>query len=316
MGGVGVIVVTGGCGFIGSHLVRRLAADGRPVRVLDNLSNGDPTRLPPGVEFRAGDVADPQFVRPGIAGASAVFHLAAVASVVQSNQRWLASHRTNSGGSVAVMEAIRDEAPAACFVYASSAAVYGNLALAAGERIAESAPTRPLAPYGIDKLATELHATTAGPLFGLRSFGLRLFNVFGPGQDPDSPYSGVISRFVAQAGSGGPITVHGDGEQTRDFVHVDDVVQSLLLAEGAASAAAPIANVCTGVPTSINDLAAIVAGQFQPAPGTVRSQARPGDIRRSVGDPSLAARLLGWQAHVSLTDGLTGLLASGRTRTR
>jgi UDP-glucose 4-epimerase len=261
------------------------------------------------VEFRQGDVADPRFIRPGVTGATVVFHLAAIASVVQSNERWLASHATNSGGSVAVMEAVRDEAPGAGFVYASSAAVYGDVALAPGERISETAPTRPLAPYGIDKLASEMHAGVAGPLFGLRSFGLRFFNVFGPGQAADSPYSGVISRFVAQARSGGPITVFGDGEQTRDFVHVDDVVEALLRAEIAADATGPVANIATGLPTSVNELAATIARQFQPTPAIVRQEARQGDIRRSVGDPSLAARLLGWEARTSLADGLTALVS-------
>jgi UDP-glucose 4-epimerase len=311
LAGSGFVVVTGGCGFIGSHLVRRLAADGRTVRVLDDLSNGDPARLPAGVELRRGDVADPEFLRPAVAGAEAVFHLAAVASVAQSNLRWLASHATNGGGSVAVMEAIRDLAPAAACVYASSAAVYGNVELAEGQRIAETTPARPLAPYGVDKLATEMHAAAAGPLFGLRSFGLRFFNVFGPGQDPDSPYSGVISRFVSRAGQGGPITVFGDGEQTRDFVHIDDVVRSMLLAEAAAGTAAPVVNICTGSPTSINDLASLVARQFTPAPPIEHADARPGDIRRSAGDPSLAARLLGWQPSVSLADGLAELVSPG-----
>jgi UDP-glucose 4-epimerase len=310
------VVVTGGAGFIGSHLVNRLAASGRHVRVLDDLSNGDPLRLPPSVELVRGSVSDTEFVRASIGGATTVFHLAAVASVAQSNRKWLASHSTNSGGSVAVMEAIRDLAPEAALIYASSAAVYGDVALAPGEKIAEDLRTRPLGPYGIDKLAMEMHAAAGGRLFGLRSFGLRFFNVFGPGQDPDSPYSGVISRFAAQAGAGGPITVFGDGEQTRDFIHVDDVVDSLLLAEAATSAAAPVVNICTGVPTSINELAAIIAGQFRPAPGIVRSEARIGDIRRSVGDPSLAARLLGWEARVPLFEGLPTLLADQAARTR
>jgi UDP-glucose 4-epimerase len=310
MGTESMVVVTGGCGFIGRHLVARLVAGARPVRVLDDLSNSDALRLPQGVEFRRGDVADPDFIRAGVADAAVVFHLAAVASVGQSNERWLASHITNSGGSVAVMEAIRDVAPGAAFVYASSAAVYGDTALASGESISEATPTRPLGPYAVDKLTTELHATVGGSLFGLRSFGLRFFNVFGPGQTPDSPYSGVITRFVAQARSGGPITIFGDGEQTRDFVHVTDVVESLLAAERAAAATAPVCNICAGRPTTINELAGAIAARFDPAPAIVRREARLGDIRRSLGDPSTAARLLGWQARVTLYEGLVELIAS------
>ena len=308
--GASIAVVTGGCGFIGSHLVGYLAAAGRQVRVLDDLSNGDRSRLPSGVEFRLGDVSDPEFVRAGLAGAAVVFHLAAVASVAESNTRWRASHATNSGGSVAVMEALRDAAPNAGFVYASSAAVYGNIPLAPGERIGETAATRPLGPYGVDKLNVEMHASVAGPLFGLRSFGLRFFNVFGPGQAPDSPYSGVISRFVAQASAGGPITIFGDGEQTRDFVHVDDVVAALLLAEKSASDTAPVVNICTGRPASVMDLATGIAARFAPAPAIVHMDARLGDIKRSLGDPSMAARLLGWEPHVTLDAGLAALVAS------
>jgi len=286
------------------------------VRVLDDLSNGHASRLPPGVDFRLGDVADGTFVRSAMGDAATVFHLAAIASVQQTNERWLGGHLTNSAGSVAVMEAVRDLAPSACLVYASSAAVYGNVELAPGERIAEMAPTRPLVPYGIDKLASEMHAGAAGSLFGLRTFSLRFFNVYGPDQPSHSPYSGVISRFVAQARSGGPITVYGDGKQTRDFVHVDDVVAALLAAEGAASPAGPLANVCTGLPTSVNELAATIAHQFDPAPAIVRLEARQGDIRRSTGDPRLAGRLLGWQARVTLREGLAALVeAESRERT-
>ena len=304
------VVVTGGCGFIGSHLVGRLAAAGRPVRVLDDLSNGDRSRLPAGVEFRLGDVSDPEFVRDGLAGAAVVFHLAAVASVAESNKHWLASHATNSGGSVAVMEAVRDAAPDAGFVYASSAAVYGNIPLEPGERIGETAATQPLGPYGVDKLNVEMHARVAGPLFGLRSFGLRFFNVFGPGQAPDSPYSGVISRFVAQARAGGPITIFGDGEQTRDFVHVDDVVAALLLAERFTSDTAPVVNICAGRPASVMELATGIAGKFSPAPAIVHTEARLGDIKRSLGDPSMAHRLLGWEPRVTLDEGLAALVAA------
>ncbi len=305
----GVVVVTGGCGFIGSHLVRRLHAQGREVRVLDDLSNGDPAKLPSGVEFRRGDVADSRFVRSALSGVESVFHLAAMASVPRSNEQWLAGHLSNGAGTVAVMEAVRDFCPSANFVYASSAAVYGNVELSATERIAESQPSRPLAPYGIDKLGSEMHARAGASLFGLHTFGLRFFNVYGPGQAPDSPYSGVISRFVAQARSGGPITIFGDGEQSRDFVHVRDVVAALLAAE-ARPVAGSVVNVCTGVPTSVGEIAATIARQFDPPPAITYLDARAGDIRKSIGDPSLAATILGWRASVALTDGLAELVAS------
>ena len=303
-----IAVVTGGCGFIGSYLVRELVDEGRRVRVLDDLSSGDIRRLPPGVDFREGDVADPSFVRPAVSGATVVFHLAAVASVQRSTDRWLDSHLTNSGGSVDVMEAIRDGAPDAAFVYASSAAVYGDVSLGPDEKIGEATPPRPLTPYGIDKLATEMHARAAGSLFGLRSVGLRFFNVFGAGQDPASPYSGVISRFLAQARSGSPITIYGDGRQTRDFVHVRDVVRAMRMAETAASPEAPVFNICSGIPTSVNELAGAVSEAMGTEVSVVHSEPRPGDIRRSLGDPSLAARQLGWRPEIGLSDGLSGLV--------
>jgi len=237
-----------------------------------------------------------------------VFHLAAVASTQRSTESWLASHLTNDAGSVAVMEAIRDCSPAAVFAYASSAAVYGEVPLAAGERIAERTPPRPLAPYGIDKWTTELHAGVAGTLFGLRSFGLRIFNVYGPGQDPDSPYSGVITRFLAQARAGGPITVFGDGLQTRDFVHVSDVVRAILLAEVQATPAAPVVNICTGIPTTVSQLAQAIATDVD----IVHLPARMGDIRKSLGDPTLAAETLRWHAQVGLEEGLSRLADARR----
>ena len=312
--GQGLVVVTGGCGFIGSHLVRKLSEMGRPVRVLDDLSNGKIERLPAGLDFREGDVADPAVVLSAVTGATLVVHLAAVASVQKSNLGWLNSHITNSGGAVAVMEALRNEAPDAALVYASSAAVYGDVPQGPDDRVTERARCEPLGPYGVDKLAGEWHARVGGSLFGLRSFGLRFFNVFGPGQAADSPYSGVISRFVAQARSGGPITIFGDGEQTRDFVHVDDIVRAVLLAEAAASAAAPVANICTGLSTSVNELAGTIAGQFAPKPPLANLPVRAGDIRRSVGDPTLAAELLGWRAEVPLGEGLADLVESETAR--
>jgi UDP-glucose 4-epimerase len=306
--GMGHVLVTGGCGFIGRHLVASLLTSGRTVRVLDDLSNGDPGALPAGVELIRADVADPVAVRAAVDGAAAVFHLAAVASVVRSNEAWRESHRTNSLGGVTVMEGIRDVAPEAAFVYASSAAVYGNggQTTGGGDRAVAGEPraASPITPYGIDKRGTELHAAAGGRLFGLRSFGLRLFNVYGPGQAADSPYSGVISRFVAQAERGDPLTIEGDGLQTRDFVAIADVVRAMAMAERAAAADGPIADICTGRPTTILELAELVGRVAGTAGRVVHRPPRPGDIRHSTGDPSGALRLLGWRAEVDLADGM------------
>lgn len=315
-GGVrdGIVVITGGCGFIGSQLTAHMASLERPVRVLDDLSTGDPHRLPPNVEFIHGDVADPDCVRKAVADAAVVFHLAAVASVHESSWRWFRSHGTNSGGSVAVLEAIRSAAPDARFVFASSAAVYGNVHAGPAHRVDEATPTEPLTPYGVDKLSSEMHARVAGALFGVASCSLRLFNVFGPGQDPHSPYSGVISRFCEQAAGAGPLTVFGDGEQTRDFVYVGDVVRAFALAESVASTTAPVVNVCTSRATTINSLAESVARLTGHDLPIVHLEERPGDIRHSLGDPSLAAGLLGWRAEVDVRNGLAKLLRQANAR--
>jgi UDP-glucose 4-epimerase len=315
--GRGPVLVTGGSGFIGLHLVAALVADGRPVRVLDDLSTGDPRALPAGVELVRADVADAAAVRAAVDGVAAVFHLAAVASVERSNESWRLSHVTNSLGGVTVMEAVRDVAPAAALVYASSAAVYGvsgdETNGTPGDAATDHTVGRaasPITPYGIDKRSTEMHALVGGRLFGLRSLGLRLFNVYGPGQAPESPYSGVISRFVAQAEGGGPFTIHGDGRQTRDFVEVGDVVRAMLMAEPAATAEGAVVDICTGRPTSILELAELIGRLVGTDGRVIHLPSRLGDIRRSTGDPSAAAGLLGWRARIELEAGLRRLTAT------
>ena len=220
-------LVTGGAGFIGRALAARLLREGAEVTVLDDLSSGDASRLDRGARLMEGSVTDPGRVAEAMAGADAVFHLAAIASVARCNEDLAASHRVNLGGFVNVLEAAaaREQRPA--LVYASSAAVYGDNP---ETPLREDARPRPLSPYGADKLGCELHASAAATVLGLRSTGLRFFNVYGPGQDPGSPYSGVISRFHRAATLGEGVTIFGDGGQTRDFVFVDDVVEALLSA--------------------------------------------------------------------------------------
>jgi len=231
-------LVTGGCGFIGSHLVAALLARGDRVRVLDDLSTGRRENLAPGAELSEGDVADPAAVRAAMAGAAVCFHLAAIASVERGMTEWLTTHRANLSGTIAVFDAAR-AAGRIPVVYASSAAVYGEQ-----ERlpIAEDAPTLPLSAYGADKLGCELHARVAGHVHGVPTMGLRFFNVFGARQDPGSPYSGVISIFCDRMSRGEGVTIHGDGGQTRDFIHVSDVVRGLVAAAGAANVSAPVVN--------------------------------------------------------------------------
>lgn len=306
-------LVTGGAGFIGAHLTARLLREGHAVRVLDDLSTGRPSNLPSSArcELVVGDVADRDRVRRCAADADGCFHLAAIASVARCTDDWPGSHRVNLTGSIQVLDAARLRLTPV--VYASSAAVYGDsLALP----LAEDAAPRPLSAYAADKLGTELHARVAAHVHGLSTVGLRFFNVYGPGQDPRSPYAGVISLFADRLRLGLPLDLHGDGGQVRDFVHVADVVAFLLAAMRRASApttataTAATYNVCTGRPTTVRDLAATLADLAGREPEFRERPVRAGDVRRSLGDPSLAERELGCRATTTLRDGLRGTLAS------
>ena len=298
-------LVTGGAGFIGSHLVDALLARGDGVRVLDDLSTGCRANLDPMAELVVGDVSDAATAREAAFGVNGCFHLAAIASVARGNEDWVGTHRVNLGGSVAVLDAAR-QAGRVPVVYASSAAVYGGL-----EGVAtEGSVTAPLSAYGADKLGSELHARAGFGVHGVSSVGMRFFNVYGPRQDPSSPYSGVISIFAAALTAGRGVTVHGDGHQSRDFVFVKDIVRFLLAAMDRASAipGALVLNACTGRETSVRHLAETIGGLLQRRPAIVSGPARAGDVRRSVGDPARAEAVLGVSAHVSLTEGLEATL--------
>lgn len=302
-------LVTGGAGFIGRALAARLLREGAEVTVLDDLSSGDASRLDRGARLMEGSVTDPGRVAEAMAGADAVFHLAAIASVARCNEDLAASHRVNLGGFVNVLEAAaaREQRPA--LVYASSAAVYGDNP---ETPLREDARLRPLSPYGADKLGCELHASAAATVLGLRSTGLRFFNVYGPGQDPGSPYSGVISLFHRAARLGEGVTIFGDGGQTRDFVFVDDVVEALLSAAAREKGeAAEILNVCTGRETTVLDLAARLARLTGKTMPVAHAPARAGDIRRSSGDPARLEATLGRRPGTDLSAGLAQLVERG-----
>lgn len=298
-------LITGGAGFIGSHLADALLAKGARVRVLDDFSTGKPANLDPRCELMVGDVADPAALRGAMAGMAGCFHLAAIASVARGNADWRGTHRTNQSGSIAVFEAAR-ETGRLPVVYASSAAVYGDLAGAVAE---EDAACAPLTAYGADKLGSELHARVAWQVHGVPTLGLRFFNVYGPRQDPSSPYSGVVSIFAARLARGEGVTVHGDGRQTRDFVFVADVVAHLqaAMAHLRAERGSRVLNVCTGRATSVRELAAIIADLFGAAPAISHGPARPGDIARSLGNPARAIATLGVAATVPLKEGLAAM---------
>jgi UDP-glucose 4-epimerase len=304
---VSLFLVTGGAGFIGSHLVDRLLANGHEVRVLDDLSTGRRANVQPSAELVVGDVANPAVVTRAMAGAAGCFHLAAIASVQRGNEEWHGTSRINLGGTIAVLDAARGTGPSPIpVVYASSAAVYGDVgAIAATETLRPA----PLTAYGADKLASELHAAIGWRVHGVPSLGLRFFNVYGPRQDPSSPYSGVISIFASRIAAGLPVTLHGDGTQTRDFIHVSDVVSHLAAAMGmlATAPGAGVLNVCTGQEVSIRHLALILAGLRGGEAAIVQGPPRAGDIARSVGDASRARQQLGITAQVALQTGLAGL---------
>lgn len=295
-------LVTGGCGFIGAHLVRALLAAGHETVVLDDLSTGRREALPPGVRLIEASILDGAALRRALAGAEGCFHLAAIASVPRSIEDWAGTHRVNLGGTVEVFAAaVRAAGGPLPVVYASSAAVYGDAGEAA---VAEEAPIRPSSPYGADKYGCELQARAGGRAQGLPSFGLRLFNIYGPGQDPRSPYSGVISTFLARARRGLPLELHGGGGQRRDFVFVEDAVRCFAAAMAKASPEGPVANVATGRGTAIRALAAAVLGVTGSASPLLPAPPRPGDIACSIGDPARAGALLGWRAEVALAEGL------------
>ncbi len=301
-------LITGGAGFIGSHLADALLAAGHQVTIIDNLSTGTRANLPANAAFIEGDCGNPSLIAPLVHTVDGVFHLAAIASVQRSQEDWLATSRTNSLAAIALLEAIARRDSVIPFVYASSAAVYGNPDV---PLVSEDTPTRPLTPYGADKCACELHAGAARHVFGIPTLGMRFFNVYGPRQDPHSPYSGVISIFMDRLRHGAPIAIYGDGEQTRDFIYVGDVVTHLLAAMALLHQRTPdqpVLNVCSGHSVSINTLVATMVALLGSSSSVLHQDARAGDIRHSLGNPSQASGLLQQRANVSLSEGLQMLM--------
>jgi UDP-glucose 4-epimerase len=295
-------LITGGCGFIGSHLADALVARGHTVCILDDLSTGKRENAPASAALIVGDVADAALVRSIMSTVDGCFHLAAIASVQRSTDDWLGAHRTNLTGAIAVFDAARQNTGRRLpVVYASSAAVYGDNS---NTPLSESAERRPLTAYGADKLGCELHANVAWHVHKVPTFGLRFFNVFGPRQDPSSPYSGVISIFADRIATQQPLTIFGDGQQVRDFIFVSDVVAHLIAAMERCQTGAEVLNVCTGKATSVAQLALVMGNLIGCRPEINYGAARTGDIRVSIGDPSRAVQTLGVAASYSLVDGL------------
>lgn len=278
------ILVTGGAGFIGSHLTDALLASGYSVRVLDNLSTGRAENLPldhPRLELVEGDVADAERVLRAMDGCQAVVHLAAVASVQASVEDPVATHRSNFGGTLNVCEAMR-KLCIARVLFASSAAVYGSNGQ--GRAIDEATPAAPLTPYAADKLASEYYLDFYRRQHALMPAIFRFFNIYGPRQDPTSPYSGVISIFAERALKGVPITVFGDGEQSRDFVYVGDLVQVLVQALQATEILPGAVNLGLSRAITLNQVLGELSRLLGGLPVVTHAPPRPGDIRHSRAD--------------------------------
>jgi UDP-glucose 4-epimerase len=275
------ILITGGAGFIGSHLVEALLARGYRVRVLDNLSTGKRENLPlanPRLELCVGDAAEAALLAEAVRGCGAAVHLAAVASVQASVDNPVATHQSNFIATLNLCEALRAEGVRRV-LFASSAAVYGNNG--EGQAIDESVPKAPLTPYAVDKLASEQYLDFYRREHGLEPVVFRFFNIYGPRQDPSSPYSGVISIFAQRAQAGLPITLFGDGEQTRDFFYVEDLVGLLVQALEAAEPPAGPFNVGLNHATSLNQLLQALGTVLNGLPSVSHQAPRGGDIKHS-----------------------------------
>ena len=295
-------LVTGGAGFIGSHLVTELVARGERVRVVDSLVTGKRQNLAhvPDVEFIQGDLADLDVARRAVDGVDYVLHQAAIPSVPRSVEDPITSNRANIDASLNVLVAARD-AGVRRLVYAGSSSAYGNSPTLPK---VETMPTAPLSPYALQKLVAEQYCQMFTRLYGLETVTIRYFNVFGPRQDPSSPYSGVISLFISALCDGRQPKIYGDGEHTRDFTYVANVVDGVLRACDAPGASGEVINVATGGRVSLNQLFRAVRDLVGARVEPVYAAPRPGDVKDSQADIGKARRLLGYDPSVSFETGL------------
>jgi nucleoside-diphosphate-sugar epimerase len=303
-----VSLVTGGAGFIGSHIVHALLARGDSVRVLDNFSTGTRQNLAEfkqQIEIIEADLRDRQLVIEAVRDVDYIFHQAAFVSVPQSMSEPTKCLDVNVQGTATLLEAAR-EAGVRRVVMASSAAVYGD---SRALPLDEDALLHPLSPYAASKRIDEIYAQLFTDAFGLQAVALRYFNVFGPRQRPDSQYAAAVPIFIRRMLDGKPITIFGDGGQTRDLIYVGDVARANLLVAEHPAAPGQVFNICTGQETRLLDLIAVLARLFPGAPEPIFSDPRPGDIYRSVGDPAKARELLGFEAQSSLAEGLKATVA-------
>lgn len=287
-------VVTGGAGFIGSHLVDELFQRGYQVTVVDNLIASTRERVPEAATFFRVDVRDAAALLGACDGANVIFHLAALPRVEDSIQRPVETHEVNVTGTLNVLTAAK-ALGVKRIVLASSAAVYGNTQAA---MLTEDLPASPTSPYGLHKYASEQYLSLFSSLYGLSTISLRFFNVYGPRLDPDGPYALVVGRFLKLRKEGKPLTIVGDGKQTRDFVHVRDVVRGLIsAAESPHLDQSETINIGTGHGTSVNELADLLGGEREYLPPRIEPRTSCADIFR-------AKALLGWEPAIALADGI------------
>ncbi len=297
------VTVTGGAGFIGSNLVERLLETGAEVTVLDNLSTGNLAnlgRVVDDIRFIEGDIRDPETVRRAVQGADTVFHEAALGSVPRSVEDPITSNEINVHGTLNVLVASRDEGVRRV-VYASSSSVYGDTPTLPKREDMSPAPT---SPYGVSKLAAEMYCRTFTRVYGLGTVSLRYFNVFGPRQDPHSIYAAVIPRFTTRLLDNQPPEIYGDGEQSRDFTYVANVVDANLLAMNTTTGIGDAFNIAAGSPITLNELATQLKQLTGADTDVDYSEPRPGDIRHSFADIGKAASALGYKPSVELAEGL------------
>jgi nucleoside-diphosphate-sugar epimerase len=302
------VLVTGGAGFIGSHLVPNLLEEGYNITVFDNLTTGKIENLRtatknPNFKFIQGDIRNVRQLQQAFRNIQVTIHLAAQIDVAASIVNSTETHEINTSGTFNVLQkAVENHVEK--FVFASSTAVYGN---ATTLPVKEQNPLEPLSPYAASKAAGEAYCSAYANCHNLSTIILRFFNVYGKGNE-NSPYSGVITKFTQKALKNESLTIEGDGEQTRDFIHVSDAVKAICLALECRKVKTGIFNVCTGVPTSINELVDAIRKVTGKNLLAIHGPKRKGDVRESYGDPAKAAAELGFKSIVSLLDGLTQLL--------
>jgi UDP-N-acetylglucosamine/UDP-N-acetyl-alpha-D-glucosaminouronate 4-epimerase len=296
------VLVTGGAGFIGSNLVRMLLERGEEVRILDNFSTGSRANIEGlEVEVVEGELRSYERVHNAVRGVELVYHLGALGSVPRSVQDPLTSSAVNVEGTLNVLLAARDEGVRRV-VFSSSTSVYGSSRQLPTR---EDCPPDPISPYGVAKLAAERYCISFSRVYeSFETVVLRYFNVFGPRQSPSSQYAAVVPLFISAIDAGAPITIHGDGEQSRDFTYVDNIVAATISAAGAAGASGRVFNVAAGAPATVNQVAETIGRLLGKPVSRELAPARPGDIRDSWADLAAAREVLGYEPAVSLEEGL------------